>query len=318
MGLMRIVLVAALALSVASACKRTSSGPAEPPPPPTPSLGPISVEDLTPPAARPEGVTIDTAKITDHLRRRLSGSGLFASGAPDGGPGAAFVRVRAELALEEVEAEKRVAERAAIRLRIDGRPEAVVPRRWSEDVSAGAETVREAGAAASRSETFQRLVTRTLDELVEGYLTRQRIWGGDRAALGAALRPDAGEMRLEAIRVIASKKLGSEVPTLLALLDDQDETVRDAALGALVELREPRAVGVLTRKRSMSDKREMRKILDAIAAIGGSEAKDYLSFVAEGHEDEELRAMAAEARRRLERREQSGSTGKGAGPGTVR
>jgi len=39
----------------------------------------------------------------------------------------------------------------------------------------------------------------------------------------------------------------------------------------------------------------MRKILDAIATLGGGEARDYLSFVAETHDDEEIRTMAAEA-----------------------
>jgi hypothetical protein len=43
----------------------------------------------------------------------------------------------------------------------------------------------------------------------------------------------------------------------------------------------------------------MRKIVDAIATLGGSEARDYLSFVAETHDDEEIRAMAKEALERL-------------------
>jgi hypothetical protein len=49
----------------------------------------------------------------------------------------------------------------------------------------------------------------------------------------------------------------------------------------------------------MRDTREMRKVLDAIAALGGQEAKDYLAFVAETHDDEEIRVMAAEALERL-------------------
>jgi len=75
--------------------------------------------------------------------------------------------------------------------------------------------------------------------------------------------------------------------------------VRDAALGALVELRDPRAVPALTKTKSMRDRREMRKIVDALAALGGQEAADYLSFVADAHEDEEIRNMASAALVRL-------------------
>jgi hypothetical protein len=49
----------------------------------------------------------------------------------------------------------------------------------------------------------------------------------------------------------------------------------------------------------MKDGREMRKIIDALAAIGGQEATDYLSFVADAHEDEEIREMAKAALFRL-------------------
>ena len=56
----------------------------------------------------------------------------------------------------------------------------------------------------------------------------------------------------------------------------------------------------------MRDRREMRKILDAIALLGGDEAADYLGFVADGHEDPEIRALATAARQRLLRRADGG------------
>jgi HEAT repeat protein len=89
--------------------------------------------------------------------------------------------------------------------------------------------------------------------------------------------------------------LRDEVPTLIALLSDDEETIRDAALGALVELHDARAVPALTKTKSMKDRREMRKIIDALAALGGQEASDYLDFVANAHEDEEIRNMAKAA-----------------------
>src|SRR5206468_7769825 len=52
-------------------------------------------------------------------------------------------------------------------------------------------------------------------------------------------------------------------PTLLKLLDDPDEPTRDAALGALIALGDRRAVSALTRSRSLRDRHEMRKIIEA-------------------------------------------------------
>jgi hypothetical protein len=45
----------------------------------------------------------------------------------------------------------------------------------------------------------------------------------------------------------------------------------------------------------------MQKILSAIAVLGGSEARDYLSFVAQNHDDDEVRAMAKQALDTLDR-----------------
>jgi hypothetical protein len=47
----------------------------------------------------------------------------------------------------------------------------------------------------------------------------------------------------------------------------------------------------------------MRKIIEAISVIGGQEADEYLSFVAATHDDDEIRAEAAAARARMQKRE---------------
>jgi len=84
--------------------------------------------------------------------------------------------------------------------------------------------------------------------------------------------------------------------------------VRDAALGALIAMRDRRAVHELTQSRSLRDRREMRKIIEAISILGGQEADEYLSFVAATHDDDEIRAEAAAARARLQRREAEAGT----------
>ena len=92
---------------------------------------------------------------------------------------------------------------------------------------------------------FSKLVTRTVGDLLAAYVARQKLYGGDPRPCASALQADAGELQIEAIRAVGERKLTSEVPRLLKLLEHPDESVRDAALGALVELRERRAVSVL-------------------------------------------------------------------------
>jgi hypothetical protein len=282
------------------ACKRTKSPPADPAKP-IPALGPVTVTDLTPPPARPEGVEIDTAALAQQVRKALLDSGLLAGTATDAG-GKVAMRVRIELGMEDVAVETKAAARAALRLRIDTRPSEVAAGHWNEDVQAGSETQYDTTGTPDRRDIFNKLIRRTVDDLLAAYLARQRIWAGQPAALQAALKADAGELQMEAIRAVGERKLTSEAPTLLRLLEHPEESVRDAALGALVELRDRRAVGVLASQRSMRDRREMRKILDAIATLGGDEASEYLAFVAEGHDDPEIRELAAAARARMQRR----------------
>jgi hypothetical protein len=163
---------------------------------------------------------------------------------------------------------------------------------------------------AARIPSLTALVLRIAHDLVEGVATRRRLQEGSPSAVHAALVGDAGDLREEAIRIIGERQLRDEVPTLLKLLGDQDETVRDAALGALIAMRERRAVHELTQSRSLRDRREMRKIIEAIAILGGQEADEYLSFIAATHDDDEIRADAAAARARMQRREAEAGTSK--------
>jgi hypothetical protein len=298
-GLTLLCFSVALTSVAAAGCKRKT--PAAAAVRPVPGLGPVTVTDFTPPPARPEGVTVDTQALEQRVRRALQSSGLLASGPHDAG-GALVARVRIEFGLENVVADEKAAARAAVRLRIDTRPSEVAAAHWNEDVQAGSETQYQSAATPDKQELFNKLVNRTIDDLLAAYLARQKLWVGPPTAVRETLRADAGELQIEAIRVVGERKLTSEVDALLKLLDHAEEPVRDAALGALVELKERRAVGVLAAQRSMRDRREMRKILDAIAVLGGDEASEYLAFVAEGHDDPEIREMATAARTRMQRR----------------
>jgi hypothetical protein len=310
----RLVLAAALAGAIAMpACKRKAGPPATAAVAPRPALGAIVIEN--PAVQGPEGRRIDKEVLEKDVRQALMASGMFAATGGDAGAGAA-ARARVAVAAETVELGAKGEARAQVRVRVDSRP-ADAPGAVSFDVGGqGVEPyVVEAGkvrggatAAQSPRPSLTALATRIARDLIEGVAARHRLEDGAPAAVHAALVADGGELREEAIRIAGERQLRDEAPTLLKLLGDDDEAVRDAALGALIAMRDRRAVRELTQSRSLRDRREMRKIIEAISILGGQEADEYLSFVAATHDDDEIRAEAAAARARLQRREAEAGT----------
>jgi hypothetical protein len=249
-----------------------------------------------------ESSRVDREALEQKARSQLLQAGIFAGETPESTrPGSAVARMRITLSMELVRADGKAAARASVGLNVSTRPDGVAPSHFGEDVQASAEMLYDQEAQSDKKGVLQRLAERVVGDLLAAYVARQKLWSAKPKALHAVLAAP-GELRLEAIRVTAARGLREEVPSLVALLSDDEETIRDAALGALVELRDPRAVPALTKAKSMKDRREMRKIVDALAALGGQEAADYLSFVADAHEDEEIRNMAKAALVRLRSR----------------
>ena len=279
----------------AVACKRPSATSQ-----PSLWLGPVSVVATA--GAGDESSLVDREALAQKSRSQLLQAEIFDGEAMQSTrPGAAVARIRITLFTEIVRADGKAAARASVGLNVSTRPDGVAPSHFGEDVRASAEMLYDPEAQPDKNGVLQRLAERAVGDLLAGYVARQKLWSATPQALHAAMAAP-GELRLEAIRVAGVRKLRDEVPTLVALLSDDEETIRDAALGALVELRDPRAVAALTKTKSMKVRREMRKIVDALAALGGQEAADYLSFVADAHDDEEIRIMARAALVRLRSR----------------
>jgi hypothetical protein len=254
------------------------------------------VEDVTPGGSRPP---LDVDALAQGLRAHVLATGLFAATGADGGA-APVVRIHVAVGAETVEAGAKGEARAQVRVRAESRP-AQAPGAFGFDLE-GQGAKPYAVPARQGPPSLDALVLRLASDLVDGFAARRRLAEGPPAAVHAALVADGGELREEAIRAVGERHLHEEAPTLLALLDDPDEPTRDAALGALIALGDRRAVSALTRSRSLHDRHEMRKIIEAISILGGQEAEDYLSFVAATHDDDEIRAAAAAARARLARR----------------
>jgi|GEM_PF-947566 hypothetical protein len=288
--------IAALLVLASFACKHAA--PAAPPPPLRTALGAIVVRDLTPAEDAP--ARVDVAAIEGALRARLLATDQFEDA--DGGAGdRAVTRLDVQLGLDGAEIEARGVARARVALHLVTRPEDA-PGALDERLEGAGEQPYAVRAHMDKGALFATLVERVAGDLLDGFTTRRRLARASGEALHAAMVADGGVLRLEAIRLIRERRLSSEAPTLLTLLDDPDEPTRDAALGALIALGDRRAVTALTRSRSLRDRHEMSKIIQAISILGGDEADDYLSFIASSHDDEEIRAEAKAARERLQRR----------------
>jgi hypothetical protein len=307
-----MVMVALVGQAALAGCHRRREGEAGGPPPRVP-LTLSSVEVTTPePGGAGAGIRLDDGALERIVTEHMLRSGLVLPPAPPGGPDAdvgvppvAAVRVFARVAAELIEVPPRAEVRCTAALRLDTRP-SDAPGALADELVGSGEGELGADARVDDGAAAQRIAERTLGDLLDAYLARAHLQIADAGEIHALLAQD-GPLREEAIRQVGLRHLRDEAPRLLELLRDDHEAVRDAALGALLALREPRTVRALTHSRALDDRREMRKILDALAVLGGREALEYLSFVAEGSSDEEIRTMAAEARDRLLRHLDAGT-----------
>ena len=114
------------------------------------------------------------------------------------------------------------------------------------------------------------------------------------------------ESRGVAAELLAVRHERTAVPAIIELLKERDRptALRDQALGALVELGDRRAVRPLLDLARFGDSVEMGKVVEAVAALGGDEARSYLRFVASSHSDARIQGEAKAALQHLEQREQ--------------
>ncbi|HKE17413.1 MAG TPA: HEAT repeat domain-containing protein [Kofleriaceae bacterium] len=147
------------------------------------------------------------------------------------------------------------------------------------------------------------LVTQAVELAGRGLVEKETLRQGDDGAVMAALASDDADAVLWGLELCADRRLAGSFDRAVALLDHADPGVRAAALRVLVALRDPRAVQPLARRADFADPDTMRALVEAVTAIGGPEAIEFLELVAGGHAEPDMRERAREGLERLGRRQ---------------
>ena len=159
---------------------------------------------------------------------------------------------------------------------------------------------------ANRARVKQNLL-RLLDTVLDDLVFQAGLVTAPVEDVVRSLKQTRDVQRLSAaIEICSVRRLKQAVVPLIGMLSHKNQEVVDRAAGALIEIGDRRAVRPLTRLSKLQDTARLAKLLDGIATLGGSEAASFLEFVASGHEDEDIRFMAAEALERMKRRQGAG------------
>lgn len=150
---------------------------------------------------------------------------------------------------------------------------------------------------------WQAHAERAVRDCVAGVGARVKLAAGDQRVIVAAIDGADEDLRDEAMRLAGDRREAAAVPALIKRLKSEDHAERDRAIGALAAIGDRRAVRPLTEVAKFNELGDLPKVLDALATIGGPEARSYLEFVASGHESVEMRDLAKQALVHLERRE---------------
>jgi hypothetical protein len=310
------VVILALAGGVA-ACKRPAPAAADAPRAAVPDAGPfaeiIRVQQIVVEAAAwPEaaGPALDDRLLAGRAWEALSQSARFEAvgrrALPDGGPGVRRrrARLRAVYGVEALSAEgKRPGVlRGTAALTVDWIDDDEGAALWSS-VACDADRPRDARSLpAAAADVVECAIGRAAHDLAQ----KEDLRHGDLAAVLAALDDPDPSVRQVAFATIGERHQAQALPRLVELLQSRDELQRDGAIGALVALRDPRAVRPLTELAKFRDLDLLRRIIDAVGAIGGEEARAYLDLIASGHEVPIIRELAQKALERLDRKADAG------------
>jgi hypothetical protein len=244
-------------------------------------------------------VQVDDNLLARELGMMLAESEPFATSAEDVPPGrrAAPARVVATINYDVVDggAGSGRAVVVAIELTLDWQSgERVTP---SENVL----VERPVGPSDRRETVVPEVIEAALLQAGKGLIEKEALRQADDAAVLAALDHADLDRIAWALDLVADRRLAGGFDRAVALLDSGNEAVRMAAMRALVALRDPRAVEPLAKRADFKDHDRLRTIIEAVTAIGGDDAAEFLELVATGHPDADLQQRASEGLARIKK-----------------
>ena len=158
-------------------------------------------------------------------------------------------------------------------------------------------------SAADRSrldEVVAGFVAQTVQRSAEALIAKEAIRTGVLAGVIEGVRASDTEIATWALAVAGDRKLIGAFDVVVAALSSKNRDMRMHAVAALVEIADPRAVDFMAKSVEFTDHEMLESVIEAVAALGGEDARMYLDFVATGHPDMGIRAKAATALARLD------------------
>ncbi len=117
----------------------------------------------------------------------------------------------------------------------------------------------------------------------------------DIVALQDDLAAEDVAVRQEAVRELGRRGETSALDAIAALLDDPHQDVVLASVGALTNLRDPRAGTALIASTRGRSNEYLVTVIGALRTIGGVEAEAYLDALATGHPRDDIKSRATRA-----------------------
>jgi len=155
--------------------------------------------------------------------------------------------------------------------------------------------VAEAELAESPDRAWRAAVEAAASVAAEGLALAFAEQRKGEAQLVADLSSKDARVREHAVRVLGERGAATAVPALVARLEDDDPDVVHRAVGALAQIRDPRAVKPLIDLARGGEAPQTARLARIIGDIGGPEAEGYLLTLESGHPDGRVRRAAREA-----------------------
>jgi len=154
----------------------------------------------------------------------------------------------------------------------------------------------------ARLSAFRSAFRAALDDASRGLVWQVEARKKTDRELTQDLTAEDPRLRDYAIRALADRRNPAVVPQLLNRLSDENPVVALRAVGALVAIGDRRAVDPLIEMTRRTRPQVTAQILYALAALGGPTAEAYLYTLESGSPDDEVRRAATDALSELRRK----------------